>query len=79
MLTGQPCQVQTSGYRGRSSWILYAPGLIFLASGAVNLATFSSGGPISKWLQLGLAILCLVLAVAWLTWLVPAAKRRSKK
>ena len=66
-----------SAQRARPVWLLTAMGIVMLVIGVSNLATFSGGGHLSKWIQLGVGILSLVLAVAWLTWTVRAARARN--
>jgi uncharacterized membrane protein HdeD (DUF308 family) len=69
--------MQTIERSARSGLLLYGIAAVWLVVGVTNLATFSSGGPISKWFQLSLGILSLVLAVVWLTWAVTRTRARS--
>ena len=45
----------------------YACAAFFLVVGLTNLATFSGGGQISKWVQLGLGVWGMLLAALYLT------------
>jgi hypothetical protein len=69
--------MQTIERSARSGLLLYGIAAVWLIIGVTNLATFSGGGPISKWFQLGPGILSIVLAVVWLTWAVMRARARS--
>jgi uncharacterized membrane protein len=71
--------MRTTGQRSRPVWLLTAIGLVWLVIGVTNLATFSGGGPVSKWLQLGLGILGLVLAAVWLTWVARMVRARNRR
>ena len=68
--------MQTIERSARSGLLLYGIAGVWLVVGVTNLAAFPSG-PISKWFQLSLGILSLVLAVVWLTWAVMRTRARS--
>jgi hypothetical protein len=65
--------------RARPVWLLVAIGVVYLVVGVANLAAFSGGGPVSKWLQLGLGVLGLALAVVWLTWVVTVVRAQGRR
>jgi uncharacterized membrane protein HdeD (DUF308 family) len=69
--------MQTIERSARSGLLLYGIAAVWLVVGVTNLATFSGGGPISKWFQLSLGVLSLVLAIVWLTWAVMRTRARS--